>query len=460
MSLKFRRFLYLSFIILFFLLSGITIFYTAGYRYHLKKEKFQKNGGLFLEFKPHKTKIYINGKLKKTTGFFENSFRLTELLPGEYTVKIDKEGYFPWEKTINIETEKINFIKNIILFKNTSLPQLEVEGEIDSFSLLPQNNLFLIKKNLKNKYLSCQIYNLKNQKIVKSELLPFSTDKINYSLSPQKNKILLIAEGKHYIYNNKNNKIIELEKKFKKIKISDIRWSKNSDNLLFFINKNNIYEINLLDYTLQQITSFSENKENLFIKDFEVIDNKIYLIKKTSQSFSLEEINQESLRSKILLNNIGSDFKLVRSPSVYLTLFNSKNNFFQIINTATKEIILEDKGRNILWSEKLEKENYKITYNNDFEIFVFNVNENEKYLLTRAEKTINQICWYPDYNHILFSHDYSINIIDLDKNNKKIINTFFQGGTIKNINVNSKGDIIYWNGNIGNQIGIFKLQIL
>ena len=130
MTLKTRRVLYITFILIFILLSSVVVLYSAGYRYHFKKLRFQKSGGILLEFSPKEVDIYIQNKDKKTTGFLDDSYKVTGMLPGEYMVKIEKDGYYSWKKKLTVESEKINFVKNIILFKKDESPKLVTNSNI------------------------------------------------------------------------------------------------------------------------------------------------------------------------------------------------------------------------------------------------------------------------------------------------------------------------------------------
>ena len=109
MNLKTRRILYIAFIVFFVMLSILVVLYTSGYRYHFKKEKFQKSGGIILEFQPKEVEIYLQDKKIKEKGFFENSLKISDLLTGRYDLRIEKDGYHAWNKKIDVESEKINF---------------------------------------------------------------------------------------------------------------------------------------------------------------------------------------------------------------------------------------------------------------------------------------------------------------------------------------------------------------
>ena len=240
--------------------------------------------------------------------------------------------------------------------------------------------------------------------------------------------------------------------------IKNIHWSLNSDDALYFINDDNIYQLNLLDYSVKRIVQ-KENNPDFKIIDFCINGQKIYLIRSKNDKFILEEWSKNKDEKILLLDNISPGFKFVPCPKPYATLLDKKDNRLMIINIETQEIILEDSAKNVNWSKKLNENNYKISYNNDFEIHTYDTNSNNKKLITRHSQAINSTSWIADYSHIAFIYDNSINITNLDEKNK-VIQTLFKGGEIKNIIASYDKNKLYFKGKIGEQEGLFELDIL
>lgn len=100
-----KQLLFSLFLFLFLLLGTvIVVLYGKGYRLdlgHGEKPKISKTGLLVATSNPDGASVYINGNLTTATN---NTLDLT---PGEYDVKIEKEGYFPWEKKLKIQQELV-----------------------------------------------------------------------------------------------------------------------------------------------------------------------------------------------------------------------------------------------------------------------------------------------------------------------------------------------------------------
>ena len=454
----------------------MVVFYTAGYRYHFKKEKFQKSGGIVLEFQPKEVKIYLQDKKIEETGFFDNSFKIPDLLPGQYNIKIEKDGYHTWNKKFEVESEKVSFFKDIILFKKNTLPKIKIKGEIENLTLSPlENKIFFTERKEDNLYF--KILNEKINEVTNIALFKTtSTEKIIPNFSLNEKRVTFKINNKNYIYSFNDEALINIEKLFPELnknkiteldientdkeadKIKNARWSLNSDDALYFMNDNDIYQLNLLDYSVKRIAQ-KENHSDFKITDFCTNGQKTYLIRSKNDKFSLEEWDKNKDEKVLLLDNISPDFKFMPCPKPYLTLLDKKNKKLMVINTETQEIIIEDSAKNIKWSKKLEENNYKISYNNDFEIHTYDINNNKKKLITRHSQTIKGITWFDDYNHIIFVYGNSIDITDLDENHK-LMHTLFQGGEIEGIISSHNKGKLYFEGKIGEQEGLFELDIL
>lgn len=115
-----KKQLLFSIVVLAVLLAGTTavVFYGKGYRVFFDSGKpgFSETGLLVTTSQPNGAQVFINGHLTTAT---DNTINLS---PGTYKIKIVKQGYFSWEKTIKVEKE-IVAKADALLFPNA--PKLE-----------------------------------------------------------------------------------------------------------------------------------------------------------------------------------------------------------------------------------------------------------------------------------------------------------------------------------------------
>jgi len=96
------RLLIVIFIVLFLAFGTFfAIKFAKGYRPSLKSKALEGTGLLSVNSFPTGASVFINQKLTTATDDTLN------LPPGEYQVKIAKDGYIPWEKTLQLQAELV-----------------------------------------------------------------------------------------------------------------------------------------------------------------------------------------------------------------------------------------------------------------------------------------------------------------------------------------------------------------
>jgi len=451
MTLKMRRLLYISFIILFLTITPLIIFYAAGYKFNLRGIKIQKTGTFILDSKPQEAKIFLNNKVQQT--FFNKFFfsknniiktpaKIKNLLPGEYNLKLELDGYWPWQKKLIIYPGTSTYAEDIVLFKK-NLPALILQDKINGLKLsVNKNNLAILTDQ------EVILLNLTEEKQVK---LPSasSSPTINCAWAPSDKKILL----NHSIYQTDNpSKNINLND-YIKTDIDNLKWDITSDDNLYYQAQDNF-----INFTL----SNKANKiilENQKFNDYLVKDNYLYLVSQASNSTNL---NIFTLGASELIRSISlprsSEYEFINPAHQLINLYDKKHQILYLIDpfasfySPVREIINNVKYAN--WVD-----NNRLIYANDFEIWFYEVNLNKKTLLTRISQGITNVFWHPSNNYIIYSTDKAINILELDQREKRSIIELIKFDWIKWPLLNKKGDILYFYAKIGNQEGLYKLAI-
>jgi hypothetical protein len=158
MTLRFRRITYIIFIIIFLVVTPAIILYAAGYRYNFQKHRLQKTGILILKSRPEGARIYLSGDLQKSN----TPAHLANLVPEDYLIKIEKEGFYPWQKTLPVRSRTTTFAENVTLFKK-NLPTDLTDGDIPLSVLSPdREKIVYLLENETNK--EVWLLNLKDNK--------------------------------------------------------------------------------------------------------------------------------------------------------------------------------------------------------------------------------------------------------------------------------------------------------
>ncbi|MCK5460308.1 hypothetical protein KAI52_04280, partial [Candidatus Parcubacteria bacterium] len=376
------------------------------------------------------------------------------LPPNEYIISISKDGRQKWGKTIKVVSEKVNIIKNIILFKKNAAPTLIYQGQIENFIYSPNNQNLIFQQTQNNGDFNFKIYNeLTN--IFSNIKINDNNQLIDFVFSNKNKNLLIKTGGKNYIYNFALRKIIDLEQKISNIKIKNLLWDRQSDYIIYFNDNKKIYRFNLLDYKLDEIYIYGKSSDFF---DFDIINNSIYLLTVKNDKTVLIEIDQNNKNRQIKLLDLSQlNFKFQDSPEYFLAIMDKKSQKLTVINTDTKKIIINDNAANIVWSKKIDGY-YRLAYNNDYEIYIYDFKANKKNLIGRYSEEVKQIAWYGDFNHLLFQVGETLKITDLDYKEKNI-QILADKIKINNFSLNFNSGKIYFNGETGGQKGLFELEI-
>lgn len=110
------------------IIGGITlliILFARGYRFNLETKSLKSQGILVANSFPNGSQIYVNDKFSSLTP------DTLYLKPGNYTVRLQKEGYIPWQKPYAIRGEVVSRTDALLFSTNPSLTPLTRQGVIN-----------------------------------------------------------------------------------------------------------------------------------------------------------------------------------------------------------------------------------------------------------------------------------------------------------------------------------------
>ena len=111
MSRRFRRFLFYSAVAIFILVTPPVVLYAFGYSFDFQKWHVVAAGGLYLKSTPSAAQITLDGENAGLT-----TRLITRLLPRNYNVIVTKDGYFAWQKKMEVRPQLVTEARNIFLF--------------------------------------------------------------------------------------------------------------------------------------------------------------------------------------------------------------------------------------------------------------------------------------------------------------------------------------------------------
>ena len=228
MNKKQRTIFFFAMVIIFSIIGPAIIMYSQGYRFDVKKFQFVETGGIYIKARPEEVDLYVNDKYIQKSSLFTRDILVQNLLPGNYNIKVEKDGYHSWEKNLDIKTKNVTEAKDIFLFRK-NIEFEEIKDNVVDFYLNNNQVIILTKLNELFLYTSNKL-----DKILNASQTPNNIEKI-YFLSND-NVIIKTTTGLHYLLENKNIKLI------KSFNI-DTKNITNRDNKIVYQFKNSIYEI-------------------------------------------------------------------------------------------------------------------------------------------------------------------------------------------------------------------------
>jgi len=443
MSYRFRNILFFSFVGIFFILTTIFSLYASGYRLSWDsvlrgKLPVQKTGILVLDSNPKGATISLERQFRGL--FFDSNilknkviktpYKIKNLLPGEYILRLESDGCWPFEQKINIHPGQSTYLEDIVLFKK-NLPILFYPSSLQNISIDSSYQKILLNNDK-------ILFDLKDEKAIDlmddTKTAEFVGDR----------KILLNST---VIFDYNKKKYLDWPEEEK----ANFSMAKIIDKNLYYLKNNK----ELKTY------GFADNDPELIFSEDDIIDynfynNFYYLVQKKADTCLLKIYYKNKTLYKEFSLPASDSYQIlpISGSSAFVYIYDKNFESIYVINTASRlnsiwATINNVKGFNFI-------NNNSLVYFTDFEIFIFNTISAEKNLLSRLENKITGVVWHPK-GYVIYSTDQNITIFDLkyEKNSINLISL----NAVSNLAMDRLGGVLYFSGKIGNQEGLFKLLI-
>ena len=337
------------------------VFFANGYQITTKgKISFLSTGIISATSKPNGASVYVDDRLVTAT---DDTINLT---PGNYTVKIVKDGYLPWQKNATIKKETV-FQTATQLFRSAPdikpitqagaiNPAVSPDGSLVIFSVASasaakDNGLFLLElSNTPVSFLS------KNVKQLSSNLQNLDWSKFTFIFSPDSKQFLASSSAKNVNY------------------LIDLTTTTDYKNL---------YDVTAkLDLI----------KENWDDQEQEIIKIKTALLPKELRPF----VSTSSAKNTVFNEDETKVFYLAQTDG------NLKNNIITpppVQSTQTQ-------------SRDIKKDNY----------YVYDLKDDTNFWL--GSKDLYNLKWIANSSNLIYIEDQKIQTIEYDNTNKQ---TLFAG---------------------------------
>ena len=390
MTLRTRRILFFIFLAVFIPSSAGIISYSQGWRFNFETFAIQKTGAIYIETQPKDVLIKIDQKFfTDKSGIIQKGTLITDLLPKNYQIEIQRDGYFLYHKNITVKPSLVTEAVGIILipmdFKNELKISKNLKGE--KFIDFSADASKIIIKNSKNNIY--YLYNLNNQSSLNiSNLFENMTGKnikkiAFYPLGL--NKLIIDSDVSSAIYIVDVNRL-KSEIIFKNSKESSlISWNAENSNI-YYIEQN--IGLKTKNYQLIAFNLIAKTKSK--IADLPS-DNNPYTAVKSSA-------NERFLAA---LNTLGNIYLFDSREGIFKQIAHDAK-FFAFSPDGKKIAFLDNDGKlNIYFLEEWTRNIFK----KSGETIGFNLENKE---------LIKSFYWYEDSAH-LFIQQKSVDFMEIDE---------------------------------------------
>jgi len=393
MNLKTRRFLFLFFLVVFFIVGTYLTLRAQGLILDLKHLRVVKTGGLFLKYSPTDARLYLNGKKPKnaSAGLFESGVLIKDLLPGTYSIRVEKDGWSTWEKNLTVKPGFITSASQIQLFpQKFSAEKIAGDG-------------------MKNFYLTASgiVLKNKNNNLVFNDLTlrgngePLTEPNSKIIITREKNTFFLTdldtpktAINLNQLFNSLKQRQLGLPGE---VPIKDVIPHPFSLQKVLVLTQTSLYALDFKKLALEilaavpKIESYSKSNSEVFLWDGENL-NTVNLLLKVKSVYPLPG---NDLR--LLVGESGKIFILDGLGKLYS--YNRSAATSTLLTENVKDIVLspEEKRAALLGIDGSLELFYLHDYQSDIEHKAFT---KDTLLSAQAENEIKDLTWLPKSNYL------------------------------------------------------------
>ncbi len=362
-----KKQLFISIAVIIFLVVGTTIavMYGSGYRLDFSNTRsiIHGTGLLVATSTPDGAQVFVNDHLTTATNNTIN------LAPGEYRIKIFKDGYFPWEKKIKIEKEVVSKAE-AFLFPTT--PKLE--GITSTGILSPAIDPTMTKI----------AYVVASQSARKNGV--YVLDMANRSLITLQSASTQVADGTVVTFDN-----------------ATLSWSPDGQQIL------------------ATIPNLSGAKPTMYLLDATTFNQTPKDVTETLSTVtdSWQKLTDDKATSR--LNTLKPDLKKFITDNTSIIAWSPDET--KILYTASNAATLQQIIKPVLIGANPTPEERTLQKGS---VYVYDTKEDKNFrildslTITSDTKTL-PIMWFPDSKHLIVVVDKKVNIREYDGQNNTII---------------------------------------
>ncbi|KKQ81243.1 MAG: hypothetical protein UT03_C0008G0039, partial [Candidatus Moranbacteria bacterium GW2011_GWD2_38_7] len=394
---------------------------------------FVYTGSITLNTTPKEVNVFVDGVLMpaKALNVINNSYHIGGIKPGSYLLEVKSPGYQTWSKRISVHSGISTEFWNVILAQNSYAREDYESPGIQKFFISPRKNLAAFSQQVENDFL-VKIFNpgtLEMDQVFIANDYKFTDDsRENIEWSPQAHRIIIpsIKDGeKNYfiaLIDNSENPL-GLKELTGHGNLSRVRWDPKNKDVLFYMSDDNLWRLDLNNIenkkqVVEHIASYDLSPKALFY--FQLPEGIVYKTnfdgsdaREQITTSSPEDMNDSSYQ--IIVYDDDRMVMMNKNRNLYIYNKGEIDTYFHKLSVNAIGSQFSDDGKKLLfWSER-EVSAYFVR---KWEVQPTRA-ENETMPITNMSDKIENVQWTRDYEHVLFTNNNKVKLIEIDKRDNR-----------------------------------------
>lgn len=119
-----RRIFFYTSALIFLAAAPFFVLYSLGYTFDVKRGTVEETGGIFVKTNQSGFTISLNNGAIQKSSLLTRGLLLSNLAPGQYSFRVEKEGYRSWEKIVSVTRFSVREIRDIILLPDPLIKEV------------------------------------------------------------------------------------------------------------------------------------------------------------------------------------------------------------------------------------------------------------------------------------------------------------------------------------------------
>lgn len=410
---------------------------TAGYRINLRTRQLERTGILILRSTPPDAHILLDG-----VGQDERTpARLSQLLPREYRVTLEREGYRPWSKLLTVDSQRSTFAEDVVLFPD-QLPVRVADAQARTLAVADDGTL--VYDDTAGSTTEIRLLRPNGQETTATRVSHRSGGDqwLRLRWSPDGRTVLAFGDITPTLVGLDGTQRVLTVPGL----LSEAVWSGQD---LYLLADGQA----LLQPEIGAARLLTTSTTDLLWRQ----DARTYVGRATSGTISVDQLaaNGGVLRSALLrLPGNAGWYRFLPSPNGLLTLLGDGR--VRVFDAESGAVRINRPAYDAVWRADGTPE---LLLSTNFEIWTVNPDD-RAHLLTRLGAPIDGMAWYPGGSHILYASGDTLSAIERDDRSGRVVTPLFTLPDLGAFAVDEKGAAVYATAAPAGKPGIFRYPIL